>query len=202
MPLNQKQLDEVFQTHGPVLSRLMRRQFPFMPDDVIDALVVETIARVHSRLKKLEEPISPAPLLSMLIRACRYRAIDHLRYHPSLTFIPSEDLDALSPPSLSDGCRSSARLVAELKSAISALDPSDREILQAAMSPPLVGDWARELALEQLRNEAKTGGLNGIDSDELARLCGRFRVRKHRLLAKLRRTLEANGIQVTAMIQE
>ena len=193
MSLNQNQLDEVLQTHGPVVSRIIRRQFASLPEDVVDLLVVETIARVSIHLLKQKEPVTQGYLLALITRSCQNRAIDHLRRRMNVTTVRSEVLETVTQQEPRESSRVSSELIGELVSLISALDAVDRRILRAAMYPPSDGDWARELALEQLNVEGKRDACRSIDAKELSKLCGRLRVRKHRLLQKLRKALEARG---------
>jgi hypothetical protein len=199
MSLNQTQLDEIFWTHGPVVCRILRRQFPSLPEDVVDLLVVESIAKVKSNLEKQKEPVSPAHLMAMITRACQNRAIDQLRYVPRVLFVRVETLDAVSQRGEQEPCLASPAIVTELMAAILTLGPTDRKILQAAMHPPLDGDWAREFAIKELRDEGRCAGGDAVDVKELTRLCGRLRVRKHRILQKLRKAIEAKGYPMPAI---
>lgn len=201
MSLNQTQLDEIFWTHGPVICRILRRQFPSLPEDVVDLLVVESMAKVKSHLESQTEPVSPAHLMAMLTRACQNRAIDQLRYFPRIVFVRAETLDAVGQHRTKEPSPTSPTLVTELTSAILALEPTDRKILQAAMHPPIDGDWARELAIEELRAEGRYVGGDAVDAKELRKLCGRLRVRKYRILQTLRKALKEKGYLMSAGIE-
>lgn len=196
MVTNLEQPGEILQRHGPVVSRLLRRQFPSLPADVVDSLVVEAIAKVWTRLKNRNEEVSPPNLFALIARAARNRAIDHLRYSPRIVLAAPGALEQSVDRPREQAAESGGALLADLRSEIAELEPLDRRILEAASTPPLAGDWARELAVELIREERASAKEEEIDTQELNRLCGKLRVRKHRVIKALRAALNAQGHDV------
>lgn len=194
MVSNLEQPGEMLQRHGPVVSRLLRRQFPSLPTDVVDSLVVESIAKVWTHLKSTDEDVSPGHLFGLIARAARNRAIDQLRYSPRIVLAAPGALEQSPEQPGGDGTAPESDLVADLRTAMSELEPLDRRILEAATTPPLAGDWARELAIELIQQERSHD--EDIDAQELNRLCGKLRVRKHRAIKALRAALNAQGYDV------
>lgn len=189
---------DLLQRYGSVVSRLLRRQFPSLTADVVDSLVVECIARVWTHLEQKHEEFSPYKLFALIHKAARNRAIDQLRYSPRVVFVAPGSLEQTAAAYEGETSGVPADLVTDLKSAVSGLDPLDRRILEAAMTPPLAGDWARDLAEELIREEKNQNAecTDEIDPQKLKRLCGRLRVRKHRAIKQLRAAMQARGYEV------
>jgi DNA-directed RNA polymerase specialized sigma24 family protein len=191
---------EVLLKYGPVVGRILHRQFPSLPSDVIDDLVVESIARIWKRF----QPIAPSPtsdrsLFPLIFTVARRLAIDHLRYSPRIIFASPDLIDQPSRETISESGESSGMPIVDAQLAMAELSPLDRRILKAAMAPPLSGDWARELALELVHEESRKSGHNNkpdVDPQTLTKLGGKLRVRKIRAIEKLRKTMRNKGYKI------
>ena len=183
--------------YGPLISGILVRQFPSVPADVIDDLLIESLVRIWRRLGR--DPSNPAQgtedsLFPLIYAAARNRVIDHLRYSPRLVstspmilaqLAVAGEMDAESPP---------GEAAAALQAAIAELEPLDRRILAAAVDMSETGDWTRQLALELLAEENRSAGRAGeFDARRLERLRGKLRVRKMRVINKLRETMRSKG---------
>jgi DNA-directed RNA polymerase specialized sigma24 family protein len=190
---------ELLQKFGPTVSKILQRQFPSLPVEVIDDLVVEAIARLCRRLHSSPEQAVPeTALFPLIFTAARRRAIDQLRYSPHLVFASPEFLEQSVPHRGPDDPALSGQLIVALKDAVARLEPLERRIIQAAMSPPASGDWARELALELSVEQSQSDKqpAAAISPKELSRLSGKLRVRKLRTIEKLRRAMTAAGYEI------
>ena len=198
MTLGLESPGELLQKYGPTMAQLLKRQFPSLTADVIDSLVVEAIARVWTNLRqKDKENISAGNLFVLICKAARNRAIDQLRYMPHVMFTEPRLLDRsiASPEKVSEEAPS--ELATDLRHAISKLDSLDRQILEAAMSPPIAGDWARELAVRLIQEEKKEEWSDHFYKQKLNRLCGKLRVRKLRAINQLRLAMQKNGHSIS-----
>lgn len=182
---------------GPGVARVLQRQFPSLPEDVIDDMVAEAVARAWRRIQSAPRSQDEGrSLFALVLTIAINRAIDHLRYSPRVQVVSPEILDRLlTQPTARE---SSSRLAQDLEAAIAELSPLDGRILQAAMAPPSSGNWAQELALELLREDISAAGSTPreVDKTALERHAGKLRVRKLRIIDKLRQSLRSKGYTI------
>jgi DNA-directed RNA polymerase specialized sigma24 family protein len=186
---------QLLQMHGPVVSRVLQRQFPSLSADIIDNLVVEAIARVSKQIDS-GKPIAEKMVFPLILITAKRRAIDHLRYSPRLVFALPDLLEQAPAATPAEKEEPLGGMVSDLRAAMAALEPLDRRILRAATTSMPNEPWTRTLALELLReNSSKNRNHDEatIDARELSKLRGKLRVRKMRAVEKLRRLMRRKG---------
>jgi RNA polymerase sigma factor (sigma-70 family) len=198
---------ELLQQYGPVVSRVLQRQFPSLGTDVIDDLVLEAIARIWKKISNASDrSAAPQSLFPLILTAAKRRAIDRLRYSPRLVLMSPEILEQISEDKDfleqiledqdSDVSSTFGVLLREMHSAIAMLEPLDRRILETSLDPNASGRWARELASELLKEQLPKSSTSKDDARQIAKLAGRLRVRKLRVVSKLRQTMRARGYDI------
>jgi hypothetical protein len=193
---------ELLQEYGPVVSRVLQRQFPSLEIDVIDSIVFEAVARIWKRSVAARAAGSKSypsqALFPLILTTAKNLAIDQLRYSPQFVQLSPEILQQAYQEKEEDSGADDplSAIVSDVRKEVASLEPLDRRILRESMNSRQSESWAHDLAIHLLNEESPSSPSTEIDSEQLSKLAGKLRVRKFRVIAMLRQAMRDKGYDV------